>query len=226
MLTNINYYNNMNNFEENENYLEITSNSNLEFSSKEINAIDALASTLLDKQSTTNFNEYTLLIPKEWARGESHDYIGTQNEVEKVPHYELHIEPQIGSWKNRRDAYVYLRLPKSKMLINIILHMDGGVSFDKKFHKYVLREMDELDRRIILGFCDKYFDILLKACYSEDRDPFLDSKASTYQALNYKKRIKSGSKGNDMTEFHRKYNGGFEPYEESSSIFRTVHFLN
>lgn len=223
MLTNINYYN-INNFKEN-NYLDLSPNEHLKFSIEESNVIDTLANVLLNKQ-TTNINEYTLLIPKEWARGESKHYLGTQEEVEKIPHYELHIEPQIGSWKNRRDAYIYLRLPKSKMLINIVLHMDGGVSFDKKFHKYVLREMDELDRRIILGFCDKYFDILVKACYSEDRDPYLDSRASIYQASEYKKRIKSGSKGNDLTEFHKKFNGGFEPYEESSKIFGNIHFLN
>lgn len=178
--------------------------------------------TLPDVQG---LNEYALLIPRDQARGESDIYTGTQEEVSKIPHYELYIERQIGSWKNRRDAYVYLRLPKSKMMINIVLHMDGGVSFDKKFHRYALRELDELDRRIILGFCDKYHNLLVQACYSDKPDDYLLHLAATYRASDYKKRIKLGSKGNDMTEFHRKYNGGFEPYEESY-IFSGIRFLN
>lgn len=198
MLTNINYYN-----------------------INESDGINPSDNSLPNEQS---LNEYTLLIPKEWARGESDHYTGTQEKVAEVPHYELHIERQIGTWKNRRDAYVYLRLPKSKKIINIILHMDGGVSFDPKFHKYAIRELDELDRRIILGFCDKYHNLLVQACYSDERDSYVDHLAATYKASEYKKRIKQGSKGIDMTEFHRKYNHGFEPYEEST-IFRTVQFI-
>lgn len=207
-----------------ESYLSIKQNDYLKLSSEEARAIDALAEMMFKHQES--INEYTLLIPRDWARGESKEYLGTQERVAEVPHYELHIERQVGSWKNRRDTYIYLRLPKSKMLINIVLHMDGGVSFDKKFHKYVLREMDELDRRIILGFCDKYFHVLVDACYSDEGlDRWLALQASTYQASKYKKRIKSGSQGRDLTEFHRKYNGGFKPYEESS-IFKNVVFLN
>lgn len=214
-----NYYNS-NSFIENK-YLSLDQNDHTKLSHEEIRAIDALANKVFNFHS---INEYSLLIPREWARGESDEYLGTQEQVEKVPHYELHIERQIGTRKNRRDAFIYLRLPKSKMLINIILHMDGGVSFDRRFHKYVLREMDELDRRIILGFCDKYHSFLVEACYSDERTYYLDHSAATYKASDYKKRIKSGSRGNDYTEFHKKYNGGFELYEESS-IFKNVVFL-
>lgn len=207
-----------------ENYLSIKQNDYLKLSSEEVKAIDALAETMFKHQES--INEYTLLIPRDWARGESKEYLGTQERVAEVPHYELHIERQVGSHRNRRDTYIYLRLPKSKMLVNIVLHMDGGVSFDKKFHKYVLREMDELDRRIILGFCDKYFHILVDACYSDEGlDPWLGQYAATYKASDYKKRIKSGSKGRDLTDFYRNCNGGLKPYEESS-IFKNVAFLN
>lgn len=169
-------------------------------------------------------NEYSLLIPKEWARGESSGYLGSQERVEEVPHYELYIEKQIGSYRNRKDTFVFLRLPRSKKVINIVLHKDGGVSFDKQFNKYVLRELDELDRTIILGFCDKYHDILVQACYKDGRDPYLDRMAATYKASNYKKRIKRGPSGNDNTDFYIK-NGGLNYIEEDCGIFNMVKLI-
>ena len=198
MLTNINYYN-----------------------INESDGINPSDNSLPNEQS---LNEYTLLIPKEWARGESDYYTGTQEKVAEVPHYELHIERQIGTYKNRRPAYVYIRLPKSKKLINIILHTDGGVSFDPKFHRYAIRELDELDRRIILGFCDKYHANLVHACYSDERDSYIDHMAATYKATDYKKRIKQGPSKHDSTEFYLKAYGKFEPYEESV-IFKNICFI-
>ena len=200
MLTNLDYYNIIN-----------ESDDNILSSDK----------TLSTEQS---LNEYSLLIPKEWARGESDYYTGTQEKVAEVPHYELHIERQIGTYRNRRPAYVYLRLPKSKRVINIILHTDGGVSFDPKFHKYAIRELDELDRRIILGFCDKYHTNLVHACYSDEPDTHLQHLAATYKASYYKKRIRQGSSGKDSTDFYLRAYGKFEPYEESV-IFRNVRFI-
>ena len=78
MLTNINYYN-----------------------INESDGINPSDNSLPNEQS---LNEYTLLIPKEWARGESYYYTGTQEKVAEVPHYELHIERQIGTYKNRRPS--------------------------------------------------------------------------------------------------------------------------
>ena len=169
-------------------------------------------------------NEYTLLIPKAWARGESDEYLGNKEIVEKsgVDCYELHIERQIGTPRNRRDTYVYLRLPKSKKLINIVLHMDGGVSFGRH-HKDAIRELDALDRQIVLGFCDKYHYSLVYACYDDKEDKFLMNDAARYRASDYKKRIKQGPSGRDLTDFYNSYRK-LEPYEETT-IFKNVCFI-
>lgn len=209
---------NINNFEKS-NYLELHPDDSFNFSAEEETIIESLAQSL-----SQPLNEYALLIPKKWARGESNEALGRQEDIARIPHYELHIERQIGSWKTRKDTYVYLRLPKSRMLVNIVLHVDGGVSFDPKFHKYVLRETDALDRRIIMGFCNKYHQFLVQACHSDKgRDPYLDRSASYYKASDSPKRLKYGSNGRDLSDFYR-LNGGLEPYEESS-IFKDVVFI-
>lgn len=177
---------------------------------------------LLLENSNMSIHEYCLRIPKAYSRGEvdrrDYDY----ETVEKVPSYELYIEPQIGSVRNRRDTYVYLKLPESGRLVSIILYKDGGVNFDKQFHKYVLREMDELDRRIVLGFCKKNEAMLRQACYenNEQSRMWLQGEAMRYKSTMQPKRLKLGKTGSNLVY------GDLEPYEErTSSIFENVHFI-
>ena len=167
-------------------------------------------------------NEYALYIPRDYARGESNKRPTSQEEVKNIPHYELHITRQVGTVRNRRDTYVYLRLPKSKRLVNIILYMDGGVGFDKSMHKYIIRELDELDRRIILGYCLKYQETLRDACYEDKEEPdfWLASYTTDYRASDMPKRIKTGSWGVDFTEYYH----DLKPYEEQG-IFSNIRFI-
>lgn len=164
--------------------------------------------------------EYTLRIPKEYAREESNKI---PKDPSTVPHYELYIERQVGSYKNRRSTYIFWKLPKTGRLVAVELLMDGGVDFKKDEHKYILRETDELDRRIILGFCLKYQSLLKDECYSDD-EPSVDLwlYARHYKVSEMPKRIKKGSTGRDMTPIYRKL--GLEPYEESG-LFNQVQFV-
>ena len=173
-------------------------------------------------------SEYAIRIPKAWARGEENDRPKSFEEVENIPHYELRIEKQIGSSRNRRDTYIYFKLPKSGKFIAIVLHMNGGVSFKPDEHKLLIRETDELDRRIILGFCKKYQYTLKDACYSDYESYSAKSDALCYRASKMPKRIKQGP------ENIKVYSWGqpLEPYEENNNMtrelgmFSGVVFLN
>lgn len=201
------------------NYLEIPYWESPNFSDDEINRMISIIS--VSSLETKPMLEYKICIPKEYAREESDEFLGSKKSCD-VPHYEIYIERQIGTVRNRRDTYLYLRLPKSKMLVTIILYMDGGVGFDPKFHKYILREMDALDRRVVLGFCLKNESLLKLACYSSESayKPALDLKAASYRASQMPKRLKTGSRGIDMTFAY----SDLEPYEESS-IFKDLQFI-
>lgn len=164
-------------------------------------------------------NEYKLMIPKAYAREETSK---RPSDVEKVPHYELYIERQIGSVKNRRGAFVYWKLPKSGTMVAIKLYPDGGADFQKEYHKIILRETDELDRRIVLGFCILYHSALYDECFS-DKDPshWIKSYASLYTASKMPKRLRKGA-SKDMSEFYK----DLAPYDENTyNIFNRVQFI-
>lgn len=174
---------------------------------------------------------FELRIPKARARGESKDMI-SKEKIQYVDHYTLYIRNQFGSPYVRKDTDVYFKLP-SGFTCRIIIHMDGGASFDSKFHKEILRETDELDRRILLGFCILY-DVELKHASHRKLDTWLqnvlEEAALNYTASKMPKRIKSGPKNNDHTEWLRT-SGWLEPYDESkiennnASIFANVRFI-
>lgn len=200
------------------NYLEIPKWEFPNFSQKEIECMNGISVKEVERDVLT---EYKICIPKSYSRGESDKYVPVKD-CEDVPHYELYIERQIGSVRNRRDTYLYLRLPESGMLVTIILYMDGGVGFDPKFHKYILRELDELDRRVILGFCLQNEGSLRWACYSNENEykRSLELKASKYNISQMPKRLKTGSRDNDFTSMYN----DLEPYEESN-IFSNMKLI-
>lgn len=161
-------------------------------------------------------NEYAIRIPKEYAREESSKRV-RPNEVESIPHYEIRIEHQEGTYKTHRDTYLYLKLPESGKYVNIILHPDGGASFDKKFHTWIIRELDEIDRRIILGFCIMYDSELLYACHDKNdkTKDWLERTAAEYKISDMPKRLKSGPLG------YRLHTDDLLPIEEQN-IFSSV----
>ena len=180
---------------------------------------------LLSDPEKDNYTGRTFYIDRKYAREETRAYHGKQEDIKDVDNYEFFIPKQIGTYRNRRDAIILIKLPKSKIWISIILYMDGGVGFDKQFHKHALREFDSLDRRIILGFCDKYHRNLVEACYGGEFEyENICTFARGYRASSYKKRINQGRAGIDKTDFYQK-SGSLEPYEESSIIFKNVIFI-
>ena len=104
--------------------------------------------------------------------------------------------------------------------------MNGGVSFKPDEHKLLIRETDELDRRIILGFCKKHQWSLKDACYEDKEDFSIKSDALCYKASYMPKRIKQGSENRNIV-----YLDKLEPYEENNTtrelgMFSGVQFLH
>ena len=178
------------------------------------------------KQPKKIAEDFEILIPRDRARGVNVDYDRLDREtVEQVDHYTLYVRQQPGSRYVRKDTDVYFKLPKSNMTVRIILYMDGGVNFDPKFHKYIIRETDELDRRIILGFCKKYQNALVNASHGDDWDAEnLKHHSLFYRATDMPKRIKTGSENRDSTDFYRKLNL-LQPYDENNNIFKNVRII-
>lgn len=168
----------------------------------------------------SEYFSYEIPIPRAHARMEDKSRV-LPDQVKALEHYSVYITKQIGTVRNRRDCFLYCKFPSNDRLFKIILHMDGGVSYEKSEHKYMLRVTDELDRRIVLGFCKKYQGQLKTACYSDDREPsiFILNNAAEYTHEMMPVRIKSGSAGNNFKYPH------LEPYEESYNIFNKVAFI-
>ena len=162
---------------------------------------------------------WKIMIPRDHARMESDEYVHP-NDVEKVEHYTIYITKQIGTARNRRDCFVYCQFPGSDRLFKVILHMDGGVSYEKMEHKYMLRVTDELDRRIVLGFCKMYHGNLTHYCYEDypRYNYWILSNAADYTCKDMPKRIKTGSAGNNFPYRDLK------PYEEHT-IFTNITFI-
>ena len=200
-------------------YLEAHSIESLDLSEKEISLMENISILPIQEEV---LKEFKISIPMAYARGESSKRVSL-DEVEDIPHYEIYVERQVGTSRNRRDTYLYLKLPKSGMLVTIILYMDGGVGFDPKFHKYIIRELDALDRRVILGFCLYNEYSLLTACYREEDHIWnkdLIRKGLDYKVSMMPKRLKTGSRGNDFTRAY----SNLEPYEEFG-IFSNVAII-
>ena len=175
----------------------------------------------------SEFDGYSIYIPRAYARGESNEWIRKPNEIQSLDHYELRITRQIGSVQTRKDSFVYIKLPKSDTSAAITLHTDGGISFHPSTKRLVYREYDQLDRRIILGFCRKFQSMLFSACHDDEQRHrnWLEYQASRYRFSDQPKRFKQGSEGNDFSRFYK----DLKPYEllakESSNIFMNIRFI-
>lgn len=170
--------------------------------------------SILEAVENDTICKYAIYIPKAYARGEVNDYPRLQDlESGSIARYELYITDQVGSPQCRRNTYIYLKLPSGRMAA-IVLYTDRGVGFEPRDHKFVLRELDELDRRIVLGFCRLYQYSLRDAChgYSNWNRTWLKDQARSYNASKQPKRFKQGREGRDM----RQYYGSVAPYDESS----------
>lgn len=186
-------------------------------------------SIVLDKiVSESEFEGYPILIPRAYAREETNVRTRKPEEIEKIDHYTLYITRQIGSVQTRRDSFIYVKLPQSGNYIPIILHVDGGVSFQPITKRLALREFDELDRRIILGYCRKFQSTLFWACHdAQHRNKFyLQNEAADYRASDQPKRFKLGSEGNDFSRFYK----NLKPYELApvkmeQNVFGSIRFI-
>ena len=176
---------------------------------------------------------FSILIPRAYAREESNERIFNIEDARKVDHFELFIRRQVGTYMSRRVANVFFKLPKSGRTVSVVVYPDGtGVEFEKSLRKYVLRELDELDRRIILGFCRKWASNLHFACYHDDYRSTRIKESLQQCGLEYKasmqpKRIRAGgiAGGRDnVGSFYGKFED-FEPIDEvyiDTSIFANV----
>lgn len=134
---------------------------------------------------------------------------------------------------SRRVANVFFKLPKSGRTVSVVIYPDGtGVEFERSLRRFVLRELDELDRRIILGFCRKWASNLHFACYHDDYDSTRIKESLQQCGLEYKasmqpKRIRAGgiTGGRDnIGSFYRRFED-FELIDEAytdTSIFAGV----
>lgn len=186
-------------------------------------------SIVLDKiVSESEFEGYPILIPRAYAREETSVRTRKPEEIEKIDHYTLYITKQIGSVQTRRDTFVYIKLPQSGNYIPIILHVDGGVSFQPITKRLALKEFDELDRRIILGYCRKFHSTLVWESHNGyGRHKFyLQQEAAYYKASHQPKRFKLGSEGHDFSRFYK----NLKPYElppikMEHNMFENLRFI-
>lgn len=136
-----------------------------------------------------------LRIPRDWARLERTDYHKSlKNMIEDgVDFYEIYMLKQCVydpnpdyymHYKRRFHAttkngiYLPVRFPNCKTLFTIMLRRAPSIDwcyppraqFLSTDHVQLLRNTDELDRRIVLGFCIKYSDTILEACDEEEHD--------------------------------------------------------
>ena len=106
-------------------------------------------------------------------------------------------------------------------MFKIILHTDGGASFEKSEHKYMLRVTDELDRRIILGYCMMYQVELRWLSYGDKKPMWRDySNALNYRADMMAKRLKHGPINTNIIKY-----GNLKAFEENTTIFSKIALI-
>lgn len=141
---------------------------------------------------------WKVCIPKAYSRMET-DECPSSEEVEKIPHYEIYVFKQVGTPRNHGNTLVLCKFPDTDRYFGIMLYMKGGsASYIKDEHKYMLRVTDELDRRIVLGFCMMYAGNLenYSYCDSDKPDRWIVYNALTYRCNMMPKRLKSGNASN------------------------------
>ena len=164
-------------------------------------------------------NTYKIMIPRAYARMETNTKPRLED-LDNIDHYSIYIVKQVGSIQNRRDTILFCQFPGNDRLFKVILHTDGGASYEKSEHKYMLRITDELDRRIVLGYCMMYQVELRWLSYGDKKPMWRDySNALNYRADEMPKRLKHGPINTNII----KYNN-LRPYEENT-IFSKVVFI-
>ena len=170
--------------------------------------------------NNTDSHIHEILIPRDYARMEV-DHRPSKDNLHSIPHYTIYIIRQLDN-RPRTDCMVLCKFPNSDKLFKISLLVHGGAQYDKTEHKYMIRETDELDRRIVLGFCILYQNALEQACYSDSNDPktysYIDYYGYSYTAKMMSKRLKTG-------ELNRRFFPEEKPLYEHNTIFSNVVFI-
>lgn len=166
-----------------------------------------------------------LRIPMAYARMESNKVWYNDEEIKNIPHYVIAIPKQEDygikdslTYKEF-DTLVFFRKSNEENYRMIILYGSGGVNFPKYEHKYLIHETDELDRRIIKGFCDKYQYEITRVSLSDnpaEERTMLVSDAHYYRCNMQPKRIKSGP--------NKYYNENVITIK-NDNIFKDVQFI-
>ena len=155
---------------------------------------------LYDKENT----EVELVqIPRQYARENIH-FNPDEVDINSIDCYNFYLFKQGNGVKdiNTHNIYVLLKLPSGKF-VNIIIYKNGGAEFDPSQRKYVLREYDALDRRIILGFCIEYqtdFLVISNRNFNTISPVNIDelrSNARHFQERKINKRLKVGEYDNN-----------------------------
>lgn len=171
--------------------------------------------------SDDDFYVYEVAIPRAYARMETKQ-LSMGEKAFEVEHFSIYIVQQLGTVRIKRDAIVLVKFPYSDRLFKVTLYYNGGIEYSKEEHKYFLRESkDELDRRIINGFCAKYDKHLFEACHQDPYygpDYYLLRKAAMYNHKMMPLRIKHGERG-------IRYYPVPDPLDEGTNIFANLAFI-
>lgn len=148
--------------------------------------------------------KFVINIPRARARMETNErYLTDDLYNGSVECYSLYITQQEGGYDSEVITNVYINIPNYGMG-NIQLFPDGTVDFEKQFHVYALRNMDELDREIPRAFCTKYYSLIRDACHDSGKFPsedYLQRMASSFRRDDMPKRLKKARIPNRIYDF-------------------------
>lgn len=140
----------------------------------------------------------SLYIPRAYAREETKI---APKDASLVDHYEIALIRQTND-SEKTSTYVFARLPKTGEFVAVELFKFGqGADFLKRDHAKILRgTYDELDRRIILGFCIANAKSLILNSHIVENDivMWLRPEAKFYKASDQPKRLKKGYRENGI----------------------------
>ena len=155
----------------------------------------SLEKNLYDKD---NSDVALIQIPRQYARENEH-FNSYEVNINDIECYRLYLFKQGNKYADvdAHNTYVILELPSGRK-VNIIMYKNGGIEFEPMHRKYVLREYDALDRRIILGFCLSYQNAIKNVSNNEkdinnnDITDSIRSRASLFKENELNKRLKIG----------------------------------
>ena len=152
--------------------------------------------TILDKD---NIKITPVLIPMAYAREET-DEAPDIADIPNIPHYELYIVRQVETIEDYKPAIVLWKLPKTGIFVTIkAMVTPGRIGIEKREHTAIIRGSDELDRRIVYGFChNNWSDIRIESFETKGFWTNIDSDGYRYRASDAPKRIKLYSDEDDI----------------------------